>query len=140
MSKQTNSIDLLLDAIDARVASGLSTPPQLLGCLKRSAMNQQIKIFRSPAKAPIGYVAWANVNKYSFLMMSKTKQMPPYLYEWSEGRLLVIYDIAFAPQWSYIARKALIKFLKKKRFVSFLRRGRLHLWSKSVGKLTRTIL
>lgn len=134
MNHDAEALSLLSDVLDARIASGLNTPPQLLGHLKSSAMDGRIKIFRSTTKVPIGYVAWANVNKYSFLMTTKTRQMPPYLYEWSEGRLMIVYDVVFAPQWNLIAKKALLKFLKKKRFVSFFRRGRLHLWVRSGGK------
>lgn len=139
MKQDENALSLLSDVIDARITAGLNTHPQLLGYLKHSAMEGRIKIFRSPAKTPIGYVAWANVNKYSFLMTTKTRQMSPYLYEWSEGRLMIVYDIVFAPQWNLIARKALLRFLRKKRFVSFLRRGRLHLWVRSGGKPARIL-
>lgn len=116
--------------IDIRISSALNTPAHLLAALKNSAMSGQIEVFNSTANNPIAYVAWANVNKESFLMMSKTKQMPPFFYEWNEGKLMVIYDVVFLPKWGTLAKAELLNFLLQKRFVAFLKRGRLHLWTK----------
>jgi hemolysin-activating ACP:hemolysin acyltransferase len=128
------------DIIDVRCRSGLVTPPQLLSLLKNSAHDGRVAVLRSPTKAPIGYFAWASVTKEGLRHVIRSKQMPPFSYEWNEGRLMVVYDVVIAPGWQLIGRKALLKKLKKQRFVAFLKRQNLHVWQKHKGKHQRAML
>lgn len=139
MKQEASIPEVFSKVIHVRSQSGLDTSPALLLSLKNAAVHNQIEVFYSPFKTPVGYVAWASVNKEAMLMMSKTKLMPPFSYEWSEGRFMVIFDLAILPRWGRVSRGALISFLSKRRFVSYLKRGRLHVWRKKESHMKRHV-
>jgi len=140
MSKDNRILSIFKSVTAIRAQSGLITESQLLTALTNSAWNENIKVFNSPFGTPIAYVAWASVNKESFQWMSKTRQMPPFPYEWNEGKLVIIYDIVFSPLWGKAARKELLRFLSEKRFIAYLKRGRLHVWTRGRQRPRRQIL
>jgi len=137
LSKKMQNIQ---DVFSLRCRTGLSTPPELLEVLRQSAADNRIKIVRSPINVPIGYVAWASVTKETLVMISKTKRMPPYDYEWREGRLMVIYDAVITPGWDLIAGRQIKSWTKKLRLVTFIRRSRLHMWSSFKGCKCRVVV
>ena len=49
---------------------------------------------------------------------------PPYLYEWSEGRIMFVFDVCLVPGWNVVAKKMLFDFLNEKRFISYVRKNR----------------
>jgi hemolysin-activating ACP:hemolysin acyltransferase len=125
--------------VDIRCLSGLDTTANLLGTLKHSAKEGRVEVFYSTAKNPIAYVAWAEVNKESMSLMTKRKKMPAYPYEWNEGKFIVVYDIVFIPNWGDLARAKTLSFLFQHRFFAYLRRDRLHVFSRVNSRHKRTL-
>lgn len=140
MSKEAEFSWLFSKVVDIRSASVLETSSHLLSALKNSAENGKIKVFSSGSHSFFAYLAWAEVNKESLVLMGKTKQMPPFLYEWNEGRLMVIYDVVFLPKWGVLAKREILQFLRQVRVVAFLKRGNLHIWSRRRRGYSRKIL
>lgn len=140
MSDKTSAPKELLDIVAVRCAANIDTPAKLLSQLTECAVDGRAKAFYSATGVPVGYLVWAMVNRESFILLSKTRQMPAYTYEWCEGRLMIVHDVMVLPQWSAVVNPTIRYFLKQKRFVAFLRRGRLHVWSKLKGRFNRTIL
>lgn len=140
MNEHKSAPKELLDIIAVRYSVNVSTPPKLLVELADCSVGCRAKIFYSNNGSPVGYIVWASLNKESFILLSKTKKMPAYTYEWCEGRLIVVHDVVVLPQWNSVVNTAIRDFLTQKRFVAFLRRGRLHVWSKPNGRFKRTIL
>jgi|GEM_PF-563114 len=139
MLETKGAFSSLSEIIEVRCMCGLDTPAPLLAALRASALENRVTVFYSAVKTPIAYIAWANLDKDSFSMVSKTRRMPLYPYEWNEGKLMLIYDVAWAPQWMLIAKKSLLKFLLKKRFISFIKHNRLHVWSRKQGIHSRKL-
>lgn len=137
MKSSDNSFISISDCIDVRCMKQLDTHHPLLGPIKNAAKDQRIKVFFSSTKTPIGYIAWAHLNKEALIMMSKTIKMPPYPHEWNEGKLMVVFDVVFAPQWEKIAKGKLIRFLNKQRFFAFTRRGKFRAYLKINGRHKR---
>lgn len=140
MNEQKSVPKELLDIFAVRCSLNVDTSAKLLGELTECAVGGRAKTFYSASGVPVGYIVWSLVNKESFVLLSKTKQMPAYPYEWCEGRLMVVHDVMVLPQWSSVVNVAIRDFLMKKRFVAFLRRGKLHIWSKVMGRPKRKIL
>ena len=140
MGDQKSAPKELLDIVAVRCSINVDTPAKLLSELTECAVDGRAKAFYSATGVPVGYLVWAMVNKESFILLSKTRQMPAYSYEWCEGRLMVVHDVMVLPQWSTVVNAAIRDFLKQKRFVAFFLRGRLHVWSKLKGRFKRTIL
>jgi hypothetical protein len=120
----------LANVIEVRESAGASTSPQLLGALKNAASDGRIYICKSPVGTPVGYMAWANVTKETLIGVNATKAMPSYHYEWAEGKLMLIFDVMFLPQWSKISKNHLVYFLRSKKFFAFIKRGYLCAWKR----------
>jgi len=140
MTERQSAPQELLDIIAVRCSLNIDTPAKLLGELADCALDARAKTFYSSIGFPAGYMVWALVNKESLILISKTRKMPVYPYEWCEGRFLVVHDLMVLPQWTAVINRQIRDFLMTKRCVTFLRRGRLHVWSKLKGRFKRTIL
>jgi hemolysin-activating ACP:hemolysin acyltransferase len=122
-----NHVNLLNDVTSIRVSRALDTAHMHLAMLTQSLNNNQIKIFKTVGNEPIGYIAWLRLNKESMSLVLKTNSFPPYPYEWSEGKLMLIYDAVFTPGWERSAREKLLEFILMQRFVAFFKRGKVRI-------------
>lgn len=139
MSEWQAQAELFSSLSAVRCRNNLDTPAPLLNILSHSGRNQNIHPFKTVMGEPIGYVAWICVNRESFLMTSKTKTLPPYAYEWNEGKLVIIYDVVFSDGWNEIAKEMLMDFIKRQRLVGYLKRGRFNVIYRQQGKLKKVI-
>jgi hypothetical protein len=139
VSEKTPFPESLSNVIDMRIVNRLDTSPFSLGAIKCSVLDGKIEVFKTLVKNHIGYVAWTTVTKETFVLMTKTKSMPAYAYEWNEGKLMVIHDVLFLQHWNKMAKAMLMDFLRKQRFIAFIRRGKVHVWSKNNNKFKKTV-
>lgn len=129
-----NSNNTLVELLALRAQYGFITSPACFINLRRSAGRNLTYIFRNELERPIGYIAWANINKESFVRLQKTGIMPTFPYEWDEGRLTLVVDMAFGKGHTKHLRATLSTFLSRKRVVIFLKRKCLSVYSKKEGQ------
>ncbi|MFO1369521.1 MAG: hypothetical protein U1F46_11050 [Marinagarivorans sp.] len=125
------------EIIGIRHQLGLDTSATLLNMLSHSIQNGNIHIFTFANSRPIGYVAWISLNKEAFRMALKTHALPPYMHEWNEGHLTLIYDVCFLNNWGSVAKQQLIALMRKKHFFAYFKRRRIGAFYRQKGKLKR---
>ena len=109
----------LSQIIAIRCDRALSTPPLHLFLLQQSAKNGYVRILKNVMGDQIGYITWISLSSHSLRLSLKTHTIPPYPYEWNEGRIKLIYDGVFLRGWEIIARNELKSFVLKERLVTY---------------------
>ena len=130
--------ELLLKALSLRLNnSGSISNIEYTNLQKSCAMNK-IYFFQNNLKRDIGYISWADINKESFLNLTKLGLNPQATYEWNEGYILLLLDITIPKNYP---TKKLLKELKtifpKRRLVLFNRKETINLYSKKNNRLKR---
>jgi len=129
----------IAEVLTLRCLGNLETPSWHLNSLMIASENRNVKLFHSAEEQLIGYIAWISVTKETFRTMSHTPYLPPYAYEFNEGRLTVVFDVAFHPLFSKEAKNSLVQYVKKKRFIAILKRDRLHTWVRAKGRHVKKV-
>lgn len=122
---------VLLEALELRVRFRMKTSPEALLYLARSARKGMLRILRDTLRRPIGYVAWAEVNKESLRRMQRVGLGMLAHYEWDEGRLVVIVDAAFAPGRARSLAQPLTAAFARRRVVVLARSHGFSLYARS---------
>lgn len=130
------SIDLLVQVLELRAKLGYATPPDTFTLLQRSAQANAIHFFRNGFGRPIGYVAWANVSPESLRLIRRQGRLPAYGYEWDEGRLTLLVDVAIRNDDAPHLRAHLREALRGKRCLAFHRRDRLSIYLRAATTFT----
>lgn len=125
---------LLIEALELRAINGLNTPPDLFVKLRNSVYANKLIVFKDQLKRPIGYLAFADVNKASALRFLQKEIFPTYPYEWSEGGITLIIDILVQKNSSYDALRQIKNIAFSKRAIIFSRRNKCKLYLKKNGK------
>lgn len=106
-----------------------------LRTLMSASKAETIQVFYSELGNPIGYVIYANIDKYTYLNVKEMGYTLKYPYEWNEGGICFIQDVLFLNGWkkesarqlrSFIKQRRLIVYKKKERIRALIRRKRLH--------------
>jgi len=105
------------DLLDIRAQYSISTSAETLVMLRNSVKNNLYYIFKNEFSRPIGYLAWARINKESFLELSRSTKMPVYEYEWDEGNIIVLTDVLHKSQSAFQLRGELVKIFHRARIV-----------------------
>lgn len=87
--------------------------------IRLAATANTLTILWSSKKEPIGFVAWAGVNKDSIYITRKFKQMPTRLWEYKEGHIAHILDVLFLPPFNQEAKYEFKKFVMSRRAIFF---------------------
>lgn len=113
----------LIQALELRVLPqrGISSP-QFLN-LQRSARVGMLRIFRDELYRPIGYVAWAMIDRASLDRLLRYGRYPAYQYEWREGGFCLILDVLVAGHGRCEAIRRLREFARSQRAVVYAREG-----------------
>ncbi|WP_414440172.1 hypothetical protein [Burkholderia sp. 22PA0106] len=92
-----------------RTMAGLSTDPTLAKQLLFSVRTDKLHFIESDAGVPLGYIAWASINRDTLRQLRATAAMPYYLHEWMEGSLSLVIDILVLPEWRASATRLLLR-------------------------------
>lgn len=123
----------LIDAIGLVASSGHSISPKQFRDLKFSSHFNMIEIFKDHLDRPIGYVAWAMINRESIDYFIKSGNILHYPHEWTEGGIFYIVDVFFKKDSRFDALTKLLRLLKSKRVISYFRHGKLKILIKENG-------
>jgi hemolysin-activating ACP:hemolysin acyltransferase len=123
--------EVLLEALELRARFRMETPPESLLYLTRSARKGMLRILRDKLRRPVGYVAWAEVNKESLRRMQRVGLDMLAHYEWDEGHLVVIVDAAFAPGRARCLAQPLMAAFARRRVVVLARSHAFSLYARS---------
>lgn len=123
---------LMSEIFALRVRRGLNTSPQQLSLLVACIDKEQVEVFRTAGGDPIGYVAWMSLTPESIRYVRDFRVLPPYPYEWSEGRLMMIFDVVFAHGWNKVVLDQMAKKLSSYRLVSYFKNNRLKFVNRNV--------
>ncbi len=110
----------------------LNTSPQELSMLVTSVEGDRVNVFKTAGGEPIGYMAWMSLTPESVRYVKDYRALPPYSYEWSEGRLMMIFDVVVAPGWSKVVFDQMAQMLSGQKVVSYFKRGRLKFLDKKL--------
>lgn len=125
---------LMSEICSLRAKRLLGASPHGLSMLVGSVDSGQVKVFRTAGGEPIGYLAWMSLTPESMRYVMDFRVYPPYSYEWSEGRLMMIFDVVISPGWNRVAIDQIAKFLSRSKFVSYFKYDRLNFVDKSLLK------
>jgi hemolysin-activating ACP:hemolysin acyltransferase len=114
---------ILVDVLDFRMKHDLGLAPAHFNALRNSAYSQKLKIFRDQLGRPIGYIAWANINKASTLRLFNGWILPVYPYEWSEGAICLPLDVMITKSASLEGVQQLKHFLRTQRAIVLSKRN-----------------
>lgn len=114
---------LLIQALELRVLPhrGISRPQ--FSNLQRSARAGMLRIFRDELSRPIGYIAWAMVDRASLDRLLRFGRYPAYQYEWKEGGFCLILDVLVASHGRCEAIRRLREFARSQRALVYAREG-----------------
>ncbi|MRV74359.1 hypothetical protein GJ700_21870 [Duganella sp. FT92W] len=113
----------------------LDTPHATLQALRNCAQSGTFDVLHNELGRANGYVAWADINKESWRALCERGRLPSYAFEWNEGRLLLLLDIALARAQRHALRTSLERLFATRRAVVFLRRGCVHIYARSQGRM-----
>lgn len=130
MSQTENGLRL----IKLRADLNLNSSPDNIKSLLRSGEHGLFDIFKNHLERPVGYLTWANINKESFRRLLDFNENLRYAYEWNEGRIVLITDVAFSRNNRQGLRKRLEEALKGRRVVAFRRNGVLSVYTRTNGR------
>ena len=119
MSHNENGLRL----IKLRADLNLTSSPDNIKILLRSGENGLFTIFKNQLERPVGYLTWAGINKESFRRLLDFNENLKYPYEWNEGRIALITDVALAKSCRQVLRTHIRESLRNKRLVVFRRSG-----------------
>jgi hypothetical protein len=114
----------LVGALDLRVKPGHVVRPLDYWYLRNSARVGALQIFRDQLARPIGYVAWAMINRASLNRIRRSGRYPTYPYEWNEGAFCLILDVMIVRNCRFEAIRKIRDFAKRQRAVVYTRKGR----------------
>lgn len=127
------------DALDILISRRFDINPDRIKSLKFSAKKSKLEILLGFGEKPIGFVSWAGVNKDSVVLFLNQKRLPTYFWEYDEGNIAFIQDIAFKDKWAYQARKKLIEFIKSKKAIFYVRKNKAYLLIRKKNYFKRKI-
>ena len=129
--------DLLSDVLKIRVDACLDTSSSHLQSVLIAAEHKTIRVFYSNDGDLLGYVAWVLVSKETFSVMKYAPYLPSYPYEFNEGRIIVVFDVVFKKTYSRQAKLMAMEFFRRYRFITYLKKGRLHCLSGIRGRFKK---
>lgn len=91
--------------------------------LQKSARVGMLRIFRDQLTRPIGYIAWAMIDRASLGRLLKYGRYPAYQHEWKEGGVCLILDVLVASRGRCEAISSLREFVRGQRAVVYARDG-----------------
>jgi len=101
----------------------LNTSPLELMLLSASVEGNRVRIFKTAGGEPIGYMAWMSLTPESIRYVRDRRALPPYSYEWAEGRLMMVFDVVIAPGWSKVVLDQMASYLSCEKLVSYYKRS-----------------
>lgn len=122
MDAKENSFAQLLEV---RLIAGLDTPIATLKWLKNSSQFNCFYFFTDIAGRNNGYISWANVNRETLLRLQRSGLFPVYFYEWDEGNIKLLLDIAFVDGWTSYNHSQLRQFLRSQKALAWYRHDQL---------------
>lgn len=127
--------DNLSALLEVRGELQLDTPHVTLRNLRNCARHGTFEVLNDELGRANGYVAWADINKESWRSLCERGQPPSHVFEWNEGRLLLLLDIAVGRNHRHQLRASLERLFASRRAIAFLRRGSVHIYARRGGRL-----
>ena len=125
-------VELLL----MRARLGLVTPPDLTRFIVRSARYEHMHRITDRHERPAGYIIWACINKETYADFLQTGRMPKYQFEWNEGSIVLILDVAFNKDYSpYNLRQLLDSIFPRRRLILFARKKTISVYCRTAGAI-----
>jgi hemolysin-activating ACP:hemolysin acyltransferase len=129
MGRKSDDLSLIHDL---RAAQLKETYDENLFLLEVSVRTDNYHIFYDEVNNPVGYIVWANVNRESLYKIQRTGLYPKYPYEWHEGKITLILDVAINDTNKAEALRQIKVFMKKQKIVAYTKKsiGKLHIRQK----------
>lgn len=117
---------------DLRSNTGATINTELLRQLKYSALAGTCKIFKDQFERRTGYIAWANINRESLQKIKRSGRFPSFSYEWDEGYITLVLDMAGSLRHRDIKHELRRNF-SSHRAIAFINKNRLRLYVRKRG-------
>ncbi|WP_039915383.1 hypothetical protein [Cellvibrio mixtus] len=131
---------ILVDVLEFRMRHQLGIYPAHLNALRNSAHSQKLTIFRDQLGRPIGYIAWASINKASTQRLFNGWVLPVYPYEWSEGAICLPLDIMITSSASQEGIQQLKKFIRTQRVIVLSKRNKIRIYFRKNKKFVKRVV
>lgn len=130
----------LRQALMLRLECGLGIDSKGLDEFLSCQKFEKIHIFRNPKNAPIGYLLYGRISKYTLGLLNKYPEHLLKPYEYNEGRLFYLLDVCFLPDDRILGLKLLKEHLLKEKIIVSSRYNRLSLYRKNKGTFKKVRL
>jgi hypothetical protein len=124
MTADVDQREKFFEAMNLRAALGLNTSPEDTFKLNCSISRNCYEDLKNPWGDYIGYIAWARINKETFLSVVRHGYRLSYPYEWEEGYITHVIDVAVNPRWKHYAFRQIRNFIKERKLVFYEKKGR----------------
>lgn len=126
---------------EVRMGLQTVTTPENLRWLNFSARKKFFQFFYSPRgdkmSLPIGYVVWAEVCRENVERLLHTGILPYYPFEWNEGKICLVLDVAFVDGLTSWNRRALKQFLASKACIAFKKGSKTRVYKRKFGQFRK---
>jgi hypothetical protein len=109
MNAPPNPNELLVRLLGLRARCNLDTPSSVYLKLESATRHGHVSILTDRHGRPCGYVAFARLNKESFVRFRHHGELPENAWEWNEGYLVVVADC----MWKRIELAELLRQLRE---------------------------
>lgn len=103
--------------------------------------HKMFHVFKNAIGAKVGYIAWAHFGDEAILRLVRSRQLPIYEYEWTEGITHFILDVCFTDGRRRLSRSQIRDlFVRDVDKVAFIRRNEVRFYRQIAGRFTKVTL
>lgn len=132
LSPTTN--DVVAELLSIRSSGGYATSSEAAETLLRSAKRGQTAVLKDDFERPAGYIAWARINKESYVNFINSGKFPKYHYEWAEGHIILLADVVAYQGAAKFLRRLLLECFGGHRVVVFVRASVVSVYARRRGR------
>lgn len=92
---------ILGEIVTIRATIGLVTDAEKIRVLVNSINYDHVAVIKDQFESPAGYISWAKINEESLKRFLNNSLYPEYFYEWNEGDIVMITDIAAVHRYRF---------------------------------------
>jgi hemolysin-activating ACP:hemolysin acyltransferase len=126
--------DVVAQLLSIRSSAGYATSAAAANILLCSAKRWQTTVLKDDFERPAGYIAWACINKESYLSVLRRGKHPRYHYEWDEGQIILLADVVLYRGALRFFLETLHECFSRKRLVMFVRKNAVSVYARRDGR------
>ena len=126
--------DNMCELIDLCIKVNAGIPVDTLANLRHAGLYGSYHIIRDNVYHRIGYIAWASINKESYVSLRDRGLPPKYPGEWNEGRLILITDLVYRGVSHFELRGLIYRLFPRRRIIIFRRNNMMSIYRRDADR------